>query len=86
MLETYRELRDKENKRSMFIPPAIWDPLPIHYIVGMELVHGLEVDIDKLVQVLEVIVDDEFNPDPRYVTQKKGKRSRDDDDSSEESK
>ncbi|RVE54904.1 hypothetical protein evm_000271 [Chilo suppressalis] len=76
MLETYREFRDKNNGRSFFVPASIWELSPIHYIIAMEQVHALETDIDKLVHVLENIVSETLNPDPRYVqtTVASGKR------------
>ncbi|KAL4708889.1 hypothetical protein ACJJTC_001688 [Scirpophaga incertulas] len=65
MLEIYREFRDKENGRSKFLPNSIWQLYPMHYLGAFEQVHTLEVDIDKLVHILESMEDAELNPDPR---------------------
>ncbi|XP_063836359.1 uncharacterized protein LOC135085497 [Ostrinia nubilalis] len=68
MFETYRQFNDKHTMRSEFHPPSIDLMRVAYYIVAMQLVHEIELDIDKLIHVLETIDNEDFNPDPRYDT------------------
>ncbi|XP_059055021.1 uncharacterized protein LOC131849052 [Achroia grisella] len=63
MVETYRQMHDKYNKRSILLGPGIRELKPLHYIVTMELVHAIEVEIDKMVGILESIDEDELRKD-----------------------
>ncbi|XP_037297903.1 uncharacterized protein LOC115451454 isoform X3 [Manduca sexta] len=55
MLETYRDARDRFTNRTQLQGPGVRKFRPLHYIISMELVHMREVDIDKLIHVLETI-------------------------------
>ncbi|KAL0858507.1 hypothetical protein ABMA27_012369 [Loxostege sticticalis] len=68
MVEIYREYRDKHTGRSMFFPPSFEREFKVgYYIVAMQHIHILEVEIDKYVHILEAIDDEVLNPDPRYA-------------------
>ncbi|CAH1642801.1 unnamed protein product [Spodoptera littoralis] len=53
MLDLYEELLTKRHKRSELYPPADKELKPIHYIITLELVHYLELEIENLLHVLE---------------------------------
>ncbi|XP_050557008.1 uncharacterized protein LOC118281255 isoform X4 [Spodoptera frugiperda] len=58
MLDLYQELLNKRNKRLALYPPGMKLLKPIHYIITLELVHYLELEIESLMHVLEEILPD----------------------------
>ncbi|XP_026725670.1 uncharacterized protein LOC113492387 [Trichoplusia ni] len=54
MIELYKDLYNKDQKRTELIGPGVKVLRLIHYIINMELVHFLEVEIDEFIHVLEV--------------------------------
>ncbi|CAH0698304.1 unnamed protein product [Spodoptera exigua] len=53
MLDLYNELMHKRHKRLKLYPPGMNELKPIYYIITMELVHYLEMEIDYMLKVLE---------------------------------
>lgn len=66
-MDVYREAYDRKNQRTKMMPPGVRVYKALHWIVSMELVHAIEVDIDKLVHVLEVSINKSGRKVPTYI-------------------
>ncbi|XP_047039638.1 uncharacterized protein LOC124644370 [Helicoverpa zea] len=53
MVEIYRDIYDKTNNRSALMPPGVKHYKSLHYIIALEMIHYLSVEIDKLLNVIE---------------------------------
>ncbi|XP_034839079.1 uncharacterized protein [Maniola hyperantus] len=60
MLELYRGITNKHTGKSKLILPRVPEMKPVHYIWRMEYISALEIDIDRLVHILEQLDLDEL--------------------------
>ncbi|XP_041983598.1 uncharacterized protein LOC121736463 isoform X2 [Aricia agestis] len=67
MMELYRMTNNKFVHNPDITLPAMTTIKPLYYIVRMEMIHALEVEIDSLVRVLEALPTRLLEPSTNYL-------------------